>query len=637
MPTSALSTPIDNLKRYYDNLNGISKLFFPRQLKIALQAVPRSNIDTIQAAFSSTWFFHRWFFPVALTSFFTSPGIRSAQALFDANALPGGKKRVQENIATLKELHDGNEIHPIDPDDVAAVLCALNNPNSLNNPQAQRNLKVLRDHRTPKGVARAIVLMDQLDAFTTDAFSTDTYKLELQLTHDETKKDIKIKKGVVYLETIAGGVLQYTVKINSETDPIIGQISAEELTKMGIRALDMPLTQKNVKELLLPKQADILKITSQRGHTPIKQSPQISYNTVVTGLESAAADNILSLLKDVGLLAKKEAPDNLLALLRLGKKNGKAESILFLLHDIGLLNPTHGQLNFSAVMAHPNRSRLLDALNRLNTEGLLKPPENAQIIFDDLISKVNPIAGANQRIAEHRTASRRPPESTPPVSASENTPVNPPVSIPTNASATPTALPQENSVVNAIRNFWAILSIPEDAPSVTVSPDVMIDVAPEAIPPVLEKQTTRAEHPQEAPDLVAPVVETHVLEDNTEHNSFVAILSLITSPQQIKTAAWSLYNQYLDQYSDQCLNQYLDQYVDQTETLVANPLEEEAVVPPLPQPEPEPVAPSLGESTHTLFVTARPEQADQEAIAVEAAGQEAAQEADKKTTDGPAV
>ena len=158
MSISALTTETDKLTRDFKKLNWFFKLFFPGSLKKVLNKGDASDIDIIHAAFNSTWFFHRWFFSNILGGFFKSDAVHSALWLVDPNVLPGGKKRILDNLKTLNQCTQ--------PNMTTAVLCLLN-PHGLYNEKAQRNLDAVRKHRTPDGVIVALDHLNQHDVFNT--------------------------------------------------------------------------------------------------------------------------------------------------------------------------------------------------------------------------------------------------------------------------------------------------------------------------------------------------------------------------------------------------------------------------------------------------------------------------------------
>ena len=90
MANTLLSAETDKLRQYYKTLSWFGRLFFPGKLKQAL-TTHASPLDITQAAFSSTWFFQRWFFK-GLRDFFQSKIIQSYQAGVDVTSLPKPEK-----------------------------------------------------------------------------------------------------------------------------------------------------------------------------------------------------------------------------------------------------------------------------------------------------------------------------------------------------------------------------------------------------------------------------------------------------------------------------------------------------------------------------------------------------------------
>ena len=158
MPGILLITETDKLKQYHKTLSWFGRLFFPGQLQKELtsNALP---LSITHAAFSSTWFFQRWFFS-GLRAFFQSDVVRSSEALLSTNALPGGKERVTYNLDTLYA--------ELDPEAVAAALFSINKANTFKKTdgsngaqQAQDNINKVKSHPQRADLVGILILLDQ--------------------------------------------------------------------------------------------------------------------------------------------------------------------------------------------------------------------------------------------------------------------------------------------------------------------------------------------------------------------------------------------------------------------------------------------------------------------------------------------
>ena len=76
-----LRNQIEALRQYYNRLSRWGKWFFPKELAQLLSSNNATGVDIVNAAFNSTWFYHRWFFS-GLTQFFNNPLIKNSRTLF---------------------------------------------------------------------------------------------------------------------------------------------------------------------------------------------------------------------------------------------------------------------------------------------------------------------------------------------------------------------------------------------------------------------------------------------------------------------------------------------------------------------------------------------------------------------------
>ncbi|MDP3706201.1 MAG: hypothetical protein Q8R24_09905 [Legionellaceae bacterium] len=68
-----------------------------------------------------------------------------------------------------------------------------------------------------------------------------------------TPSDSELDDDVIYLSTLANGVLQYTVRFKGEENLTIGEISADQLLALNIPTLQYPLTQNDLDNISRPR------------------------------------------------------------------------------------------------------------------------------------------------------------------------------------------------------------------------------------------------------------------------------------------------------------------------------------------------------------------------------------------------
>ena len=144
-----LKTEYDKIKK--SRFGWLQVLFFPRALKSALENPNSSSLDIVAAAFKSTWFFHLWFFPKTLRSFFKSDYVKSGQWLFGN----------QINLSKFDELT--KDFQTQEKDTLASVLCSLHDASDKK--KSERNLDLIKQHKNATHVLHAILISNKHNDF----------------------------------------------------------------------------------------------------------------------------------------------------------------------------------------------------------------------------------------------------------------------------------------------------------------------------------------------------------------------------------------------------------------------------------------------------------------------------------------
>ena len=147
--TKKLKTEYDKIKK--SRFGWLQVLFFPRALKSALENPNSSSLDIVAAAFKSTWFFHLWFFPKTLRSFFKSDYVKSGQWLFGN----------QINLSKFDDLT--KDFQTQEKDTLASVLCSLHDASDKT--KSERNLDLIKQHKNATHVLHAILISNKHNDF----------------------------------------------------------------------------------------------------------------------------------------------------------------------------------------------------------------------------------------------------------------------------------------------------------------------------------------------------------------------------------------------------------------------------------------------------------------------------------------
>jgi len=144
--------------------------------------------------------------------------------------------------------------------------------------------QMLTDYGHPK--LRPTLDLYQLDPAIRPEIPNSGYKLNLlNLKLDKRS----IKTGALYL-FIEDEHLHYAVRPGESSVEATARFSMDELKTIGIESLPPKLTSKIIETHLTPKLVDILKITTERGHTPISLASK--ENFIAKAVEKIAKESI---------------------------------------------------------------------------------------------------------------------------------------------------------------------------------------------------------------------------------------------------------------------------------------------------------------------------------------------------------
>jgi hypothetical protein len=344
----ALTLQTQKLKKYFDRLNAFDKFFFPKALKSALETTPLSNIDIIHAAFSSTWFFHVFFFPTGLRTFFHSDTIKSTQWLFDPDALPKGAERDRLNLSRVEQRAKAlGYLPPLDKvnrlKDFYQKLHWFKKlffPYELGKCLADESstpLKIIHIAHLSTSPFQRIFFPTILKHFFKDRSIIQANSL-LDVTVPVGKKrvenNIATLKALPHAETITN-ILCLISRIK-QLSPASSQYN-----------LDTLRTHPNQKSVVNA----LILLNEQGEFSSLSGNPQELFDTVCKSLLSSHADGIITIMKRIGLLSNKnsQSKNDFLHVLNLPKM-GHIDDALKILDRCKLLTPPHAQANFKAVV-----------------------------------------------------------------------------------------------------------------------------------------------------------------------------------------------------------------------------------------------------------------------------------------------
>lgn len=153
------------LKREYEELSWLKRMFFPEALRVALEAFPLTNQSIrdawpiYSAFFNNAWFFQLWLFP-SFTTFLGAPATKVCHMLLESGLLSFGP--VFENFNAVM-MHK-------DPRKLIYPLRILQANGFLTNVAGQINFDVVVSHTDPKGLASVLHQLDALGLLTTPNF-----------------------------------------------------------------------------------------------------------------------------------------------------------------------------------------------------------------------------------------------------------------------------------------------------------------------------------------------------------------------------------------------------------------------------------------------------------------------------------
>ncbi len=398
--------PITALKQHYQTRLGfLGRLFFPRQLKKALENPSSTCLDILHTAFASTYFFHKTIDKKGLGVFFNDPLIQANAWLFEPSCLT--KEQRIDHANYLNTLVDPNVHH--------AIADATKYYHSLSAFQRfffPARLKQALTNSNKLLPLQLIQLVEQHAGFFARLFFPSLFRRFFNNTA------VQLAQNLISEHTLPAGTQRVarnldTLKNIKDGDQIISLLTLMNSPihqRKAQRNFDAIRTHRHQAEVVAALRVIHSAAPSQSNDQA--QNLQKSFNQVIKSLDSATTVKCLTHLREWGLLNQSTASDNLK---RLFAKHelGWTEQSLSLLRQHHLFDVfSSKQTAFEQILAHQQSYELYLALSLLAANKQLTAEH-----FNRVVTTRNPDSRAKSLI-QHSTNASAPTPLFPPLASS---------------------------------------------------------------------------------------------------------------------------------------------------------------------------------------------------------------------------